>query len=288
MCSNGPNRPAAVPNLHPINNQYIFPRVSLQSCARCKSASYCSKACQKEDWSFHKHKCQPLDVPRHEVENFTIESIQSAIDAANPGDIVLLKEGTYKGLADGSRSELVVNKPIILLGPKLGKDSVRLRCSFSIKPSGTNKDSKGAIVLADFIVDGICHIHENMYKSITLSNIRVVCPDDLAESNDRPKTSLLTIQKCNGKCLILDCGFHGGGDGIEIHSGGVHIKTTEIRSCKYRGIFTRQYFTIEDSIVRGCGGYGIKGTCGWLEKGTKNHIQPGPWSKYGPNMSSQW
>ena len=256
MCSNDPIRPIG------------------KACARCRSSVYCSKACQKADWGFHKHKCQPLDVPRHEVENFTIESIQRAIDAANPDDIVLLKEGTYEGFADGSPSELVVNKPIMLWGPNEGKESVRLKCSLSIKPSGPNKDSKGAIVLADFSVDGICHVHENMYKSVTLSKIRVVCPEDSA-------ANVLTIHQCKGKCLILDCGFHGGGDGIEIHSEGVHIKTTEIRSCKYRGIFTRRYFTIEDCIVRGCGGYGIKGTCGWTEKGTNNHIQPGPWSAYG-------
>eukprot|EP00526_Cylindrotheca_closterium_P004996 CAMPEP_0113603508 /NCGR_PEP_ID=MMETSP0017_2-20120614/1315_1 /TAXON_ID=2856 /ORGANISM="Cylindrotheca closterium" /LENGTH=628 /DNA_ID=CAMNT_0000511903 /DNA_START=51 /DNA_END=1934 /DNA_ORIENTATION=+ /assembly_acc=CAM_ASM_000147 len=34
---------------------------SLMTCARCKLAQYCSKACQKEHWSHHKKFCKPVD-----------------------------------------------------------------------------------------------------------------------------------------------------------------------------------------------------------------------------------
>jgi AMMECR1 domain-containing protein len=30
----------------------------LNTCARCKKAKYCNKACQKKDWKFHKLSCE--------------------------------------------------------------------------------------------------------------------------------------------------------------------------------------------------------------------------------------
>ncbi|KAI9025708.1 hypothetical protein DFJ74DRAFT_705203 [Hyaloraphidium curvatum] len=36
------------------------PEGRLLSCARCKSASYCSSACQKKDWTKHKVDCTPV------------------------------------------------------------------------------------------------------------------------------------------------------------------------------------------------------------------------------------
>ena len=122
MCPNGPNGP----------NRYSTEQIKLQACSRCKTVAYCTKACQKKDWSFHKHKCQPSDVSRHKVNDFTIKSIQNAIDSASPGDIILLKEGTYEGPSDGFRSELIVNKPIKLWGPKKGRDSVKLNCNLAV------------------------------------------------------------------------------------------------------------------------------------------------------------
>lgn len=262
-CANGPRR-------------VTTNEIPLSKCSRCKAVSYCSKACQKKDWGHHKPKCTALDVPRHDVEDFTIESIQRTINNANPGDVVLLKEGTYDGSGD-----LVVNKPIKLWGAK--KDNVKLttlNCNLSIRPSGLGNDSSGDIVLVDLTLNGIGKIDENMYKSITLSTVCLKSPD----KSDRPDNTL-TINECNGKCLILGSEIYGGGDGIEIRSEKVHIKFTDIRFCKYRGIFSRKIFTIEDCEVSNCGGYGIKGSAGWIEKGTGNDIQPGPWNPLGPSMS---
>ena len=83
-----------------------------------------------------------------------------------------------------------------------------------------------------------------------------------------------------GKCLLLDCEIHGGSDGVYIGDTGVHLKRTETQFAQNRGIFSRCPFVIEDSTIDSCGGYGIKGTAGWTDKG-QNDIQPGPWSSFG-------
>jgi len=256
------------------NSQYAAGQIKLSTCSRCKAISYCTKGCQKKDWSYHKYVCQPANVPRHEVTDLTIESIQNAIDAASPDDIVLLKEGTYEG-----SGPLLINKPIKVWGPRQKMESVKLNCNLTVKPSGLNNDSMGDVVLAYFSVNGVGKMEENMYKSITLKSVKVQCPNEVDDTT-------LTIDKCNGKVLLLDCEIFGGGDGIRINgTDKVHIKATDIRFCKHRGIFTRYFFTIEDSEISNCGGYGIKGTCGWQQKGTSNDIQLGPWSPMGPSAS---
>lgn len=73
---------------------------------------------------------------------------------------------------------------------------------------------------------------------------------------------------------------YGGSDGVFIATKNVHLKNTKICNAQNRGIFSRREFTIENCEVSGCGGYGIKGTGGWTEKG-RNNIQPGPWNEFG-------
>ena len=251
----------------------------LQACSRCKLAAYCSVACQKKHWGVHKYKCVAPDVVRHEVEDFSIQAVQNAIDAAKPGDIVLMKEGTYEG-GSGDTARLTIDKPLKLWGPKYGMDTVELNCEVVIKPSGSGEnDSKDVVVLADFAVNGTGNINDNVYKSITLYNIRVQCPPEVRGED------ALIINDCSGKCLLLDCEIYGGSDGIFICTNKVHLKRTEIRFASSRGIFAKKPFVIEDCEISNCGSYGIKGRCGWTEKGKDNDIQPGPWGANGQTGS---
>ena len=56
---------------------------SLLKCARCKTAIYCSKGCQKKHWGLcHKIYCAPPDVIRHEVPELTLSSVQETISTA--------------------------------------------------------------------------------------------------------------------------------------------------------------------------------------------------------------
>jgi len=154
-------------------------------------------------------------------------------------------------------------------------EKTNLECNLIVRGSGLGNDSKGNIALVDFGVSGICNITENMYKTITLSCVKVQCPNE-------SDSDALTITNCNGKFLLLDSEIFGGSDGVHIHSENVYLKLSDIRFCRNRGIFSRRWFTIEDCEVSNCGGYGIKGTAGWDQRGTMNEIQPGPWGAMGP------
>lgn len=110
-----------------------------------------------------------------------------------------------------------------------------------------------------------------------MCSVAVECTRELAERG----TDAMDIHSCQGKVLLLDCEILGGSDSLFISkSPKVHIKGTEIRFARSRGIFANDSFVIEDSVVDMCGGYGIKGRDGWEEKGD-NDIQPGPWNSFG-------
>lgn len=244
---------------------------NLQTCSRCKDSWYCSRKCQKAHWEIHKYKCVAPTVPRHVVEEFTISSVQTAIDGAAPGDVVELKEGKCE--SGDSRSVLTIDKPLYLVGPLRGMDSVKLVCNLVIKASGFANDSEGVVNLADFEVSGTGNLTGNKYKAVNLYNVRISCPKEVRDD-------AFSTGDLEGKCLLLDCEIYGGSDGVHIGDSGVHLKRTEIRFAQNRGIFSRCPFVIEDSTIDSCGGYGIKGTEGWTDKG-QNDIQPGPWNSFG-------
>lgn len=135
----------------------------------------------------------------------------------------------------------------------------------------------GDVLLTNFQVSGTVRLRENSDTNITMYSVTVQCPAELAERG----TNAMEIGDCKGTVLLLACEIYGGSDTLFISgSPKVHIKETEIRFARARGIFANVSFVIEDSDVDTCGAYGIKGRAGWIEKGD-NDIQPGPWSSFG-------
>ena len=261
------------------------PNAKTGACGRCKSEFYCSSACQKIHWQVHKYKCVPVATPRHQVSEFTVEAIQASIDNARDGDVILLKEGHYKS-PSSSPPKLVVNKPLSILGPLHGMDKIKLECSLVVRASGRASDSQHKLVLADFEfgkvsqvesgTDSMGAIENNSYKEVNLYNIRVSCDRSF-------RGDAFMAGSSGGKTVFDDCEILGGSDGLHIAGPNVYLKRTEIRFAANRGIFSRQYFTLEDCVVDMCGAYGIKGSAGWHEKGD-NDIQPGPWASSGMGM----
>ena len=240
---------------------------TLSACARCKKVNYCGRSCQKKHWDAHKHRCFSPDTPQIRVVGFTIEAIQSSIDDANCGDVLVLEDGTYEG-----NEVLRIHKPITLLGQ--GKDKTKLACSeLKVEAGNDASFSKYSVTIADFEAAN-ASIENKNYKAVNVCGIKFAGP--IGSRND----AVITGQQA-GKILFLDCDIIGGADSLCIGGDGVHIKHTVIKDAQCRGIFSgHSSFIIEDSTIYNCGGYGIKGRAGWTEKG-KNKIQPGPWSSWG-------
>ena len=60
-----------------------FSNERVKKCSGCRWASYCSRACQKNDWKWHKEFCCPdFQLPQH-VVGIPYEVIQSASDESS-------------------------------------------------------------------------------------------------------------------------------------------------------------------------------------------------------------
>lgn len=112
ICAN-----AACPKARSIDGE------KLKSCSICFSVAYCSKECQKNSWvkEGHKYACEKPDVPRLSVpKGSSLEDVQTAIDNANLGDILILDEGSYRWKSKSGGDVLSISKPIRLWGPPVG------------------------------------------------------------------------------------------------------------------------------------------------------------------------
>lgn len=180
--------------------------------------------------------------------------------------MIVLEKGTYEG-----NKPLLVTECVTLLGA--GKELTKLDCEgLIINKSKATSETEGnrSITVADFEVTNSSKIENNDNStSVNVCNVRFSCP--IGDPNDA-----VQVASKEGSISLTDCDIIGGSDGISIFGHGVHLKHTTIRHAQHRGIFSRYRFVIEDSSISHCGGYGIKGTAGWSEKG-KNRIQSGPW-----------
>jgi len=265
----------------------------LKACAICRDVAYCSKECQKNSWIIegHKYCCAKHDVPRLFIDsNSSIEDVQAAIDNANPGDIIILNEGSYNWKKNSGVQSLTISKPIRMWGPATAtggrEGSVTLHCNLTIDDEelSNNKDS---VTVANLTVMGSIKVQSNSYKSITFSGVR------MEQSDPKADGAMVHIMKGVGTCLFFACELIGGDetlyiDGIddlshsrEDNANKVHIKRTTIRNGAKRGICADDKFILEKSVIRDNGWYGIRSNLGWTDKGG-NQWQRNP-SK--PNQS---
>lgn len=54
--------------------------VPFRVCARCRFARYCSKECQRADWSAHKPSCFAVERPNHGMDSTDKEVVQRSMD----------------------------------------------------------------------------------------------------------------------------------------------------------------------------------------------------------------
>ena len=110
-------------------------------------------------------------------------------------------------------------------------------------------------------------------KQVVLENISVSLPPH----NDRDALTIKDVRQQAVASILMDrCTVRGGSECVFIDTYGVHLRGCHISGAENRGIFANNDFVIEDSVVKGCGGYGMKTRAGCERRG-KNTIQTGPW-----------
>lgn len=78
-----------------------------QKCGQCDSARYCSRVCQKADWSEHKRTCALGGNPNTQrYRNITDEKLAAVMDARRPRAII-----SDEGLAKASQDPRNEKKP---------------------------------------------------------------------------------------------------------------------------------------------------------------------------------
>ena len=197
--------------------------------------------------------------------------VQTAIDEANPGDVIVLKEGTYhwENKKIGKDASLTISKPIRIWGPQLKQKEVILPCNLEIDDK---LSIEGSVTVANLILMGPIKVQSNAYDAITFSSVKA------EQTNQTGDGTMVHIMR-NGKCLFFNCELVGGDealyiDGIddlshskESNENRVHIKSTLIRNGDKRGICADDKFILEKSIIRDNGWYGIRSNLGWTDKG---------------------
>jgi hypothetical protein len=145
-------------------------------------------------------------------------------------------------------------------------------------------EAKGArLRLANFsVVNAPLIVRGKDVKQVVLENITVSLPPHT--NNDALTLSHISqlnpyIHGHAGSILIDRCTVRGGSECVFIDTPYVHLRGCHISGAANRGIFANADFVIEDSVVTGCGGYGMKTRAGCERRG-KNNIQTGPWDSH--------
>ena len=193
---------------------------------------------------------------------------QKLVDAAaklGAGSRVLLPKGDFR--AGGS-----LTIPCAMTIEGQGAAHTRLRCAVTVA-----NDAAGPLLrLANLSVVGhSVEIGGMGLQRVHLHKLRVDMRRAVGQSD------ALVLNEIGGgyrsdKVLLEECEVVGGSDGIMIDAGGCTLRKCTVLHAQSRGIFANESFTIEDSIVQGCGGYGMKTRAGCDRRG-RNDIQPGPW-----------
>ena len=101
-------------------------------------------------------------------------------------------------------------------------------------------------------------------KQVVLENISVSLPPH----NDKDALTIKDVRQQAVASILMDrCTVRGGSECVFIDTYGVHLRGCHISGAENRGIFANNDFVIEDSVVKGCGGYGMKTRAGCERRG---------------------
>jgi hypothetical protein len=206
----------------------------------------------------------------------------SALQSCRAGAEILLRGETF------SLSGGILTLPPVAL--TLRGESKQGTCT---TVQGIIKTAKGAtgtlLCIEGLTVEGGLDIEDNTYQNIVVKNCCFRCTSErncvTIGTCGSKSASQGGVSSGRGKVLFQNCEILGGTDSVK-HTSDVtrlHIFKCHIRSAKYRGIFADAWFVLEDTVISGCGAYGIKCTIGVEVRGDLNDIQEGPYDAMGGN-----
>jgi hypothetical protein len=146
-------------------------------------------------------------------------------------------------------------------------------------PVSVSADACGDLLhLATFsVVDAPLNIGGKNIKRAKIQKLQVSLVSPRWDAKrDKDALVLNSIGPTSCSVLVEDCDVRGGSDGVYVNTNFVHLLNCHIHEAQSRGIFGQYHYVIENSMVWGCGGYGMK-TRGGCERRGRNSIQAGPW-----------
>ena len=137
----------------------------LQRCGGCRARHYCSKACQKNDWSYHKKECRALaanePVPQRTRATYRINA--AGLDAIRNG---ANSDSASGGSSDNNNSTTIYHlkttlahiKDISLSGPYASPAALAQQIKFRLAQA---KATEGQAAFADMerAVGGMAHFN---------------------------------------------------------------------------------------------------------------------------------
>ena len=227
----------------------------------------------------HSHKVKPENLRTLSPLPCTARAVSELLRAVEPGGRVSIPSGTYTGgdtpsPAQGAPGQLQLEIPTALTLEGNGAEfqfAVTVACG-----------ARGALLrLSNFSVAGYQLLVRGAdVKRVELERLQISYPPHLQEDALVLNEIRRGPDKFGMPSILIDrCSVRGGSDGVMINEWGVHLRHCNISGAASRGIFANRYFVIEDSVVTGCGGYGMKTRSGCERRG-RNDIQPGPWDPY--------
>ena len=231
--------------------------------------------------------------------DYTVAELQALLDIAEPGSRVTFPRGVFT--SPRRAVELQIRKPLWVDGAGA---AVCFNPQQKMVPTGTTlicllvvtDEVEGALVrLSNFQSLAPVRLHSSRLERMVLSKVKIDCM--LGRTANRPDVDCANVDanvdalELHGVCsrrknqarrtdrvLLEDCEVLGGSDGVFINSADCTLRRCRITGAHHRGIFANQEFTIEDSTVEECGGYGMKMRSGCKQLG-RNTIQDGPWDE---------
>ena len=224
----------------------------------CAAASFCSSACAEASHYFHaplcsaaqggEQHCMLEDVIRAAPGQYA--SIQAAIDAAPPGAHIRIAAGTFA-------ENLILRQHMTLSGSALGPVPAPTAVGEQAHPDSGNGGGGGSSsgVNSHTVLEGSVTVTHGAGARCRVEHMRVARGIIIV---DNSWTHLNGLEISNATGGSLAGVGKGGGVGVDVRSGDIHVVDCTISNCAGTGVeITEGKTFVKDTTIQDCGGHGI-------------------------------